>query len=97
MEYGDDRAVKWMRKNFRKNELIESLKSYPGFLPKSANFWALILKVPKSEVSYWKEFPLKISKIIWPPDTALQKKEEIRQKIGVLHYDAKRRLCKWVK
>lgn len=66
MEYGDDKAVDWMRKNFKKSEIKDALCNYRGYSRKSANFWASVLDIPKQEVLCLKKSSSKIPKSIWP-------------------------------
>lgn len=66
MEYGDDKAVDWMWKNFKKSEIKDALCNYRGYSRKSANFWASVLDIPKQEVLCLKKSSSKIPKSIWP-------------------------------
>ena len=49
LEYGDEYAVRWMRKNFKKEEIKNALCNL-RFSPKTANFWAFALNVKKEDV-----------------------------------------------
>lgn len=64
LEYGDERAVAWMWKNFKKSEITNVLTNYRGFSQKSANFWALILGIPK--IKCLKKRASKEPEGIWP-------------------------------
>jgi len=66
LEYGDERAVVWMWKNFKKSEIIDVLSKFRGCSPKSANFWALLLDVPREEVLCLKKPSSREQKRIWP-------------------------------
>ena len=66
LEYGNDRAVAWMIKNFEKAEIKDALCNYRGYSKKSANFWALILDIPKQEVLCLKKSSSRTQKSIWP-------------------------------
>ena len=66
LEYGDERAVAWMWKNFEKSEIKNVLCKFRGYSKKSANFWALLLDVPREEVLCLKKPSLKEQKKIWP-------------------------------
>ena len=45
LEYGDEKAVSWMWKNFTESEIKNALCNFCGYSQKSANFWAFILGV----------------------------------------------------
>ncbi len=70
LEYGDGDAVVWMRKNFKESEIRNVLSKFRGYSRKSANFWALILDVPRGEVLCMRERSskrsLKAPEKIWP-------------------------------
>ncbi len=66
LEYGDEQAVAWMRKNFKKPEIRNLLTNYRGCSLKSANFWAFLLDIPKEEVLCMKKPSSKAQKRIWP-------------------------------
>jgi hypothetical protein len=66
LEYGDERAVAWMWKNFGRDEIKDALCRYRGFSRKSANFWAMMLDIPKDEVLCLREPSAKGRKKIWP-------------------------------
>jgi hypothetical protein len=66
LEYGDEKAVAWMWKNYKKSEIKNVLINYRGYSQKSANFWALLLGVPREEVLCLKKPSLKGQKKIWP-------------------------------
>lgn len=65
LEYGDERSVAWMWKNFQKSEIINVLSNYRGYSQKSANFWALLLDIPQEEVICLKKPSSKEQKKIW--------------------------------
>ncbi|MCD5390425.1 hypothetical protein LR007_00950 [candidate division NPL-UPA2 bacterium] len=66
LEYGDEEAVAWMWKNFRKSEIKNALSNFRGYSQKSANFWALLLDLPREEVLCLKSPSSKEQKKIWP-------------------------------
>ena len=66
LEYGDERAVRWMRKNFRETEIRDALCNFRGYSQKSANFWAFILGVKKEKVKCLKRSFLETQKQFWP-------------------------------
>jgi hypothetical protein len=50
LEYGDQKTLRWLEKNYQKNEIITTLKSSKKISPKTGNFFALIYNIPKSEL-----------------------------------------------
>ncbi len=66
LEYGDQRAVTWMWRKFEKSEIKDTVSRYRGYSQKSANFWALILGIPKGKVSCLRQRSSKAPKRIWP-------------------------------
>lgn len=66
LEHGDEEAVSWMWKNFKKSEIKNVLSNYRGYSQKSANFWALLLNVPSEEVLCLKKHSSRDRKRIWP-------------------------------
>ena len=50
LEYGDLPEVKWMMERFSGDEIVQTLRRSRGLSPKSANFWAFILGVPREEI-----------------------------------------------
>jgi len=66
LEYGNEQAVSWMLKNFKRSEIKNVLCNFRGFSQKSANFWSLILDVPKDKVLCLKKALSKKQEKIWP-------------------------------
>ncbi len=66
LNYGNQRAVVWMYKNFEKSEMKKALVNFRGYSLKSANYWSLILGVPKDEVLCLKKRLSNQPRIIWP-------------------------------
>lgn len=50
LEYGDERAIAWLFKYFKKPELRKTLSKRRGISPLSANYWGLILNVPENKI-----------------------------------------------
>jgi hypothetical protein len=50
LDYGDEKDIRWMNRHFTINEQIKVLCASGDISPRSANFWALILEVPKKKV-----------------------------------------------
>ena len=66
LDYGDEKAMDWMWKNFKKTEIKNILSNFRCLSQKSANFWALMLNLPKENVLCLKRRLLKAPKAIWP-------------------------------
>ena len=66
LDYGNQRAVSWMWKNFERQEIKDVLHKYRGFSQKSANFWAIILNIPREEVLCLKKRSSKAPRTFWP-------------------------------
>jgi len=66
LEYGDERAIKWMKKNFTKHQIEDVLFHYRNISPQSANFWALIYDIDKRKVLCLQKPYLEIRRRHWP-------------------------------
>lgn len=66
LDYGDEKTTIWMWNNFKKSEIKNILSNFRGLSQKSANFWALILNLPKEKVICLKRRSSKEPKTIWP-------------------------------
>jgi hypothetical protein len=51
LELGDQAAVEWLRKTFSEAEIRRVLSTERRLSEKSANFWALVYRVPSREVA----------------------------------------------
>lgn len=51
LEYGDGPAVAWLRETFSESEIRRVLCTEGRLSRKSANFWALLYKVPFHDVA----------------------------------------------
>ena len=50
LEYGDKKAVRWLRNNFDSREIRKVLSNSKNISPKSANFWQLVLNINRDEI-----------------------------------------------
>jgi hypothetical protein len=50
LEYGDEKAVKWMKRNFKLNEIKKVIYSSRNLSLKSANFWQFIFDLNKNDI-----------------------------------------------
>ncbi|MGD1103178.1 MAG: hypothetical protein ABSA59_14075 [Terriglobia bacterium] len=51
LEYGDDKAIAWLRDTFSETQIVEVLRTERRLSRKSANFWALIYHIPSEEIA----------------------------------------------
>jgi hypothetical protein len=51
LEYGDDKAIAWLRDTFSETQIVEVLRTKRRLSRKSANFWALIYHIPSEEIA----------------------------------------------
>lgn len=66
LNYGDEKAVNWMHKNFESLEIKNTLSNFRGYSRKSVNYWALVLGVPREKVLCLKKRSLKEPRTFWP-------------------------------
>lgn len=65
MEYGDKKAVAWMKGIFSRDEIAELL-SYARIDPKSGNFWAVVFDIERKDVLCLQRHYLEIRRRHWP-------------------------------
>ncbi len=66
LEWGDEKAIKWMFRYFKKSELKNVLEKRRNISPLSANYWGLILNIPRDKIlCLRKQFQNKLQKT-WP-------------------------------
>ena len=51
LEYGDDKAVAWMKSTFREPEIKRVVSTERRLSRKSANFWALVYGIAPQDVA----------------------------------------------
>ncbi len=51
LEFGDERAVEWMRQTFSQDQIREVIRSERRLSRRSANFWALVYGISAGEVA----------------------------------------------
>lgn len=66
LDKGNDRAIKWMYKNYDKDFIKEIIVKRRGFSPKTANFWADLLNIDKRKVVCLQKPYLKMRQELWP-------------------------------
>jgi len=65
LEYGDQKAVEWMRKNFNDREIRKVIFNSKNLSQKSANFWQLIFNLNKNKILCLNKSFLKKRELIW--------------------------------
>jgi hypothetical protein len=50
IEYGDDRAIRWLRQNYTPAQIARVVRSSRAISPNTANLWALTLKIPRGKI-----------------------------------------------
>ena len=55
LEFGDEAAIAWMRDIFPDSEIHRVLRTDRRLTRKSANFWALVYKIPAEDVAALKD------------------------------------------
>lgn len=51
LEYGGETAIGWLRKTFTESEIRKVLRTERRLSRKSANFWALVYRIPSCEIA----------------------------------------------
>jgi hypothetical protein len=50
IEYGDDRAIRWLRQNYTPAQIAAVVRDSRAISPNTANLWALILNIPRGRI-----------------------------------------------
>lgn len=66
LDKGDQKAVKWVKKNFTESQIKETFQTMRDFSPKTGNFWQTILKLPRRSVLCLQTPYRKMRKKHWP-------------------------------
>lgn len=66
LEYGDEKAIAWMKKNFTQDEIADVLFHFRGLSPKSANYWAVVFGIDKKKVLCLQKPYLERRRMHWP-------------------------------
>lgn len=66
LEYGDKKAISWMKRNFTRHQIEDILFHYRSVSPQSANFWAVIFNIDKKKVLCLQKPYLEIRRRLWP-------------------------------
>lgn len=65
LEYGDEKAIDWMKQNFTEGDIADVLFRLRSISPKSANFWALIFGIDRKKILCLQKRYLEIRKRHW--------------------------------
>ena len=66
LEYGDEKAIDWMKRNFDKHQIEDVLFHCRSVSPRSANFWAVVFNINKRKILCLQKPYLEIRKKHWP-------------------------------
>lgn len=66
IDRGNDKAIRWLFKNYPKDLIKEVVTTRRGFSPRTANFWALVLGIDKRKVVCLQKPYLKMRQQLWP-------------------------------
>jgi hypothetical protein len=50
LEYGDDRAIRWLQKNYSPEQIARVVRTSRVLSPNTANLWGLLLHIPRHEI-----------------------------------------------
>lgn len=50
LEYGDDRAIHWLRENYTRSQIARVVRSSCAISRNTANLWSLVLKIPRERI-----------------------------------------------
>jgi len=65
LEYGDEEAVKWMKKNFNISEIKNVICKSKNLSQKSANFWQFMFNLKRDKILCLKKSFQKKRRAIW--------------------------------
>jgi len=65
LEYGNEKAVKWMYDNFTKSEIKAVVCKSKAISKKSANFWQLVFNIKRNNILCLKKSFQKKQGAIW--------------------------------
>ena len=63
---GNVEAIKWVKGNYRQEQIKDTFRNIMDFNEKTARFWSLILKIPEEEVKCLQPSYLKTRRTHWP-------------------------------
>lgn len=66
LDKGNLEAVRWVRRNFPEDLIIETIKKMRDFSPKTVIFWSRLLNIPVEEIKCMQEPYRSMRKMHWP-------------------------------
>ena len=66
IDRGNDKAIRWLFENYSKDLIKEVVTTRRGFSAKTANFWALVLRLDKRKVVCLQKPYQKMRQQLWP-------------------------------
>jgi len=66
LDKGDVQAVRWVRKSFPEEIIIETIRTRRDFSPKTISFWIQYYSIPREEVRWFQEPFRSLRKQLWP-------------------------------
>ena len=66
LEMGDQKAIRWLRKNFSKAQIVTTLRERRGFSTRAANFWSAFYKIPRQKIKSLQVISRRGPHPIWP-------------------------------
>lgn len=66
LDKGNLEAARWVLKNFPKENIIDTFKTYRDFSPWNGAFWAHYLGIPEKEVACLQRSYLTLRSQLWP-------------------------------
>lgn len=65
LEYGDKRAMKWLKSHFEQKEIKNVLYNSKNISPRSANFWQLIFNIKRDKILCLRKSFQEKQRLIW--------------------------------
>ncbi len=66
LDKGDEQAVRWVLKNYSKEDIADTFKIKRDFSPKTATFWSLYLGIPKEKMKCFQKPFYQLRRQLWP-------------------------------
>ncbi len=66
LEYGDQKAIKWMKENFKLNEIKKVICQSKNLSLRSANFWRIIFNLNKNDILCLEKSFQQKQRVVWP-------------------------------
>jgi hypothetical protein len=66
LEMGNEKAVRWLRKNFSEKQIKETLYQSRQISLKTGNFWSLLLGINRKKIKCFQKDSRQTPRVIWP-------------------------------